>query len=249
MISDRSWIFHVSSGAGLDSQALVALVYCSQPSARRRRIALAITLWRINLFSLFSCFGALIVAAFIAGLIAPTTLFIINRDILVRYIELLAVLKLLLQVALIEYPIVMIFILRDRLPNAVRRVLVIYALMMGLTVVPMMMVEDLLVLRSIIPAYNLAEATGFLSMTTAIMIFGIHHISGRKHIEPVPLLDVSRRYGLTGRETEVMKELVAGARYKEIGQKLNISPETVKTHVSRVSSSQSGEKGPLLANN
>nr|WP_281389090.1 helix-turn-helix transcriptional regulator [Spirochaeta isovalerica] len=50
------------------------------------------------------------------------------------------------------------------------------------------------------------------------------------------LLDISRTYGLTEREMEVLKELVASssASYKDIAAKLNISPETVKTHVSRI---------------
>lgn len=181
--------------------------------------------------------GYVVLLPFVAaGLLLPAALLIIDANVLEASIQMFAILKLLLQVVLIEYAIVMIVARREVIPRGVRHGLVIYAAIMGATVVPMMMVEDMLVLYSIIPAYNLAEAAGFLSMTTSILIVGIYYlaVSGKKRIEPVPLLDVSREYGLTERESEVIKELVGGARYKEISQRLNISPETVKTHVSRI---------------
>ena len=181
--------------------------------------------------------GYLVLLPFvIAGLIVPSFLLVVNSEALMSGIEVFAILKLLIQVVLIEYALVIVVLRRSHLPRNMKKGLTIYAAVMGSTVVPLMMTEDLLVLYSIIPAYNLAEAAGFLSMTTAILIIGIYYlaVSGKKNIEPLPLLDVSRRYRLTERETEVLKELVAGARYKEIGQKFAISPETVKSHVSKV---------------
>lgn len=43
-----------------------------------------------------------------------------------------------------------------------------------------------------------------------------------------------RSLGISDRELEVLKALAAGQSNKEIGQTLNISPNTVKTHVARL---------------
>jgi len=40
--------------------------------------------------------------------------------------------------------------------------------------------------------------------------------------------------GISGRELEVLKELAAGHTNKEIAQRLDVSPNTVKTHVARL---------------
>jgi len=40
--------------------------------------------------------------------------------------------------------------------------------------------------------------------------------------------------GLTEREIEILKSMVAGLDYKEIGEKLFISPNTVRNHISKV---------------
>ena len=41
-------------------------------------------------------------------------------------------------------------------------------------------------------------------------------------------------YKLTERETEVLKHLVDGLEYKEIGLKMNISPNTIRNHISNI---------------
>lgn len=40
--------------------------------------------------------------------------------------------------------------------------------------------------------------------------------------------------GISGRELEVLQELAAGRSNKEIAQRLNISPNTIKTHTARL---------------
>ena len=43
-----------------------------------------------------------------------------------------------------------------------------------------------------------------------------------------------RSLGISDRELEVLKALAAGQSNKEIGRTLNISPNTVKTHIARL---------------
>lgn len=40
--------------------------------------------------------------------------------------------------------------------------------------------------------------------------------------------------GLTERETEILKDMVSGLDYKQIGEKLFISPNTVRNHISKI---------------
>jgi ATP/maltotriose-dependent transcriptional regulator MalT len=42
------------------------------------------------------------------------------------------------------------------------------------------------------------------------------------------------RLGISGRELEVLAHLAAGRSNKEIAQRLEVSPNTVKTHVARL---------------
>jgi ATP/maltotriose-dependent transcriptional regulator MalT len=43
-----------------------------------------------------------------------------------------------------------------------------------------------------------------------------------------------QRLGISGRELEVLEHLAAGRSNKEIAQRLEVSPNTVKTHVTRL---------------
>ncbi|MBN2659404.1 MAG: helix-turn-helix transcriptional regulator [Spirochaetales bacterium] len=104
--------------------------------------------------------------------------------------------------------------------------------------VPAMLFEDLMLLFGGMLVYNIIEALGFFLLMSTIMIAGIQGLSSRSGTAggAVSLLEISREYGLTEREMDVLRELVASssASYKDIAAKLNISPETVKTHVSRI---------------
>ena len=50
--------------------------------------------------------------------------------------------------------------------------------------------------------------------------------------EPDP--EAPLRLGISGRELEVLEHLAAGRSNKEIAQRLEVSPNTVKTHVARL---------------
>jgi DNA-binding NarL/FixJ family response regulator len=49
-----------------------------------------------------------------------------------------------------------------------------------------------------------------------------------------PNTTVKDTLGISGRELEVLELLAAGRSNKEIAQQLNVSPNTVKTHVARL---------------
>jgi len=46
--------------------------------------------------------------------------------------------------------------------------------------------------------------------------------------------EAPQRLGISGRELEVLEHLAAGRSNKEIAQRLEVSPNTVKTHVTRL---------------
>ena len=49
-----------------------------------------------------------------------------------------------------------------------------------------------------------------------------------------PNLLAQRSLGITDREYEILRQLAAGRSNKEIAQRLNVSPNTVKTHLARL---------------
>ena len=51
---------------------------------------------------------------------------------------------------------------------------------------------------------------------------------------PVTDPDAPQRLGISERELEVLEQLAAGRSNKEIAQRLEVSPNTVKTHVARL---------------
>ncbi len=52
------------------------------------------------------------------------------------------------------------------------------------------------------------------------------------HIEKTK--DPSNSYNLTEREKEVLDLLIEGFEYKEIGSKMNVSPNTIRNHISNI---------------
>ena len=52
--------------------------------------------------------------------------------------------------------------------------------------------------------------------------------------KPVEASSSIEQLGLTQRETEILKELASGATYNAIGEKLFISPLTVRKHVANL---------------
>ena len=55
-----------------------------------------------------------------------------------------------------------------------------------------------------------------------------------KASKPQAITDSSENSVLSDREMEILKEIVTGKNYKEIGEKLYISPLTVRKHVSHI---------------
>jgi len=172
----------------------------------------------------------------LAGLILPDFLFLFSRETLNAHAGLFIFFKLLSMRVLQAYPMVMLLLRRDRLSERLRRGVTIAALFSVVILIPLMAGEDLLTLAGRIRPWNVVEALGFLFLMTAVLIFGIYVVAapGKSAGSPVSLSDLSAESALTGREEEVLKELLAGGSYKEIGGRLHISPETVKTHVSRI---------------
>jgi DNA-binding NarL/FixJ family response regulator len=58
----------------------------------------------------------------------------------------------------------------------------------------------------------------------------VHAYQDQEELEPIK----DNNAGLSNREMDVLKELVSGKNYKAIGEKLFISPQTVRKHVANI---------------
>lgn len=74
-------------------------------------------------------------------------------------------------------------------------------------------------------------AAGFLTLGlyAGWRLFGV-----RRSLDPAGNPQVQGSLGISARELEVLRELAAGHSSKEIARRLDVSPNTVKTHVSRL---------------
>lgn len=78
-----------------------------------------------------------------------------------------------------------------------------------------------------------------LLVALAFLAFGVYigmRVVGALH-EPVPFdgnPKAQAALGISARELEVLRELAAGHSNKEIARHLDVSPNTVKTHVARL---------------
>jgi len=83
-----------------------------------------------------------------------------------------------------------------------------------------------------------ARAYALKSMPPKELVELIRHVhAGKKRIPPEVAARLAEHYGdeaLTGRETEVLRQIAAGNRNRDIGDKLFISEETVKIHVKHI---------------
>ena len=79
--------------------------------------------------------------------------------------------------------------------------------------------------------YQAAGAALVLALTGAIAHAAIIFVRQRAPAEAVP---VPASSPLSSRETEVLRELVAGARNAEIAARLGISERTVKAHLATI---------------
>jgi DNA-binding CsgD family transcriptional regulator len=74
-------------------------------------------------------------------------------------------------------------------------------------------------------------AAGFLTLGlyAGWRLFGV-----RRSLHPAGNPQAQGSLGISARELEVLRELAAGHSSKEIARRLDVSPNTVKTHVSRL---------------
>ena len=79
--------------------------------------------------------------------------------------------------------------------------------------------------------YQAASAGVALTLTGAIT-HGVLVLARRRTVEPA--LPVGTSSPLSSRETEVLRELVGGARNAEIAARLRITERTVKAHLSSI---------------
>jgi DNA-binding CsgD family transcriptional regulator len=155
-----------------------------------------------------------------------------------KYNYIFIISRLVLLYAVMELAAITLLRKKDIISGKLKKALTAMSWFFTLFVIPSMFIEDLVSLYYGMLIYNIFEAFGFLSLMTTILISGIYFLSvyKRNALDTISLLDVSEKYGLTQREMEVLNELVATASvsYKDIALKLNISPETVKSHVSKI---------------
>jgi DNA-binding NarL/FixJ family response regulator len=85
-----------------------------------------------------------------------------------------------------------------------------------------------------------AGARGYMLKSTPRqgLIDAIRNVHlGKKHLPVEIALTLAERIGtegLTDREVEVLRELAEGSRNREIGQRLSVTEETVKSHVGHI---------------
>ena len=79
------------------------------------------------------------------------------------------------------------------------------------------------------------DAVAFLVLSGGVLVCTLLVLlGGRRTPGPVDLDAFCRDHGLSVREREVLVLLAEGLRYKQIADRLGISPDTVKSHASRV---------------
>lgn len=87
-----------------------------------------------------------------------------------------------------------------------------------------------LVLAHVDTAYLLLVATGFL----ALGVYAGVRLSRREGPSHPGNPAALQALGVSPRELDVLRELAAGRSNKEIARRLEVSPNTVKTHVARL---------------
>ena len=112
------------------------------------------------------------------------------------------------------------------------RIVIVYALALGLAVGALQWLEYLYAMRSVPTGiYIVLLATGF----AALGLWAGHKLTPRPAGEMFRRNDAAiRSLGLTGRECEILALLTSGQSNKEMARDLDISPNTIKTHVARI---------------
>jgi len=215
-----SWSFYWISSLNL-VQAWLIVDILDRYQIVTRKISLGV-------FLPFSLFAYLI----------PGVLLLINPGMANDWGNLFVLIRLCFHYSLMEYCLIAVLVRRKKWQTARWKWLSVLFLLSSVFFIPAMFLEDLLMFYRGIIIYNIFEAVGFFLLMTTGMIAGILKLSGaeKRKEKTMTLFDISRQFGLTDREVDVLRELVASPNvsYKDIAARLNISPETVKTHVSRI---------------
>jgi len=102
--------------------------------------------------------------------------------------------------------------------------------------IPLMAFEDIYLFLSPEPPRVLIDPLAFLFLTGTTLLLSVLYLArtSRGIIAEKSIEDFCSDHGVSDREGEILRLLLQGLTYKAIGEKLFISQDTVKTHISRL---------------
>jgi len=101
--------------------------------------------------------------------------------------------------------------------------------------VPLLLANDVLALAGISTLLLPTDGLGFFVLSGGALVCSLLVLlGGRRKPAPVDIDAFCAEHDLSVREREVLLMLAEGLRYKQIAEKLCISLDTVKSHVSRI---------------
>jgi DNA-binding CsgD family transcriptional regulator len=102
-------------------------------------------------------------------------------------------------------------------------------------IIPLLLANDVLAFAGRDNFLLPTDALGFLVLSGGVLVCTLLVLlGGRRKPGPVDLDAFCHDHGLSVREREVLVLLAEGLRYKQIADRLGISPDTVKSHASRI---------------
>jgi DNA-binding CsgD family transcriptional regulator len=112
------------------------------------------------------------------------------------------------------------------------RTIILYAVALALALAALEWLETRYAVRAVSPGLYI----GILALAfTALGIWTGQRLTPRTAVGPFERNEAAiRALGLTPRECEILDLLASGSSNKELARALNISPNTVKTHVARL---------------
>lgn len=117
-------------------------------------------------------------------------------------------------------------------PETIRSPVKVLSYIFMLLLFPLTIAEDFLAIIGIIKAYNFIEAFTFMLLMLCISLLTIIYLTSKK--KQLSKKELAEQSKLTDREYEVFLLLLEHKQNKEIAELLNISSETVKSHVSNI---------------
>ena len=137
------------------------------------------------------------------------------------------------------YPIALILFRRRQIQNATLARAISPFLVLGLLLIPAAVLEDYFVSRSSATSLVLVLPIWILLFNGLVLYYGILHFLFPKYrkgaaVDAEAVARVFSRYDVTEREEQVLVLLVQGYSNREIGEKLFISPATVRNHVHNI---------------